>query len=150
MHNAQFARLVRVLLFPVLLCLLVGILVYGQQKPVIKQVPPAPTNPSSGSEMFKEYCAVCHGVAGKGDGPAVPALKTVPGDLRTLASRNGGKFPELKVYRVITGEDNVASHGTKDMPMWGQVFRDMSRGDDAVIRMRLTNLTKYIQSIQTK
>lgn len=150
MHNAQFARLVRVLLFPVLLCLLVGILVYGQQKPVIKQVPPSPTNPSSGSEMFKEYCAVCHGVAGKGDGPAVPALKMAPADLRTLASRNAGKFPELKVYRVITGEDNVASHGTKDMPMWGQVFRDMSRGDDAVIRMRLTNLTKYIESIQTK
>jgi mono/diheme cytochrome c family protein len=150
MHTAQFARLVRAILVPALLCLLVGIVIYGQQKPVIKQVPPAPTSPSSGSEMFKEYCAVCHGLTGKGDGPAIPALKMSPGDLRTLASRNGGKFPELKVYRVITGEDSVASHGTKDMPMWGQVFRDMSRGDDAVIKMRLTNLTRYIESIQMK
>lgn len=150
MHCPNFVRLVRALLFPVLLCLLVGIVVYGQQKPVVKQVPPASTNPSSGSEMFQQYCAVCHGVAGKGDGPAVPALKTMPGDLRTLASRNGGKFPELKVYRVITGEDTAAIHGSRDMPVWGHVFRDMGRGDDALVKMRLTNLTKYIESIQTR
>ena len=29
------------------------------------------TQPDSGPQMFKEYCASCHGAAGKGDGPAV-------------------------------------------------------------------------------
>jgi mono/diheme cytochrome c family protein len=35
----------------------------------IKNVPPNPTSPTSGKDMFKEYCAVCHGQDGKGGGP---------------------------------------------------------------------------------
>ena len=38
-------------------------------KPAIKHVPAPYTNPSSGKEMYNAYCASCHGLDGKGDGP---------------------------------------------------------------------------------
>ncbi|MCS7027046.1 MAG: cytochrome c [Bryobacteraceae bacterium] len=116
------------------------------QKPEIKQVAPKPTNPAAGAEMFREYCAACHGVDGKGGGPAAPAMKKPVPDLTLLSKNNGGKFPETRVYNSIQG-DMVASHGSKDMPIWGNVLRGVSR-DEATVKMRLTNLTNYIKSIQ--
>lgn len=116
------------------------------QKPEIKQVAPKPTNPSVGAEMYKEYCAACHGLDGKGAGPAAAAMKKPIPDLTMLSKNNGGKFPETKVYNSIQG-DMVASHGSKDMPIWGSVLRGVSR-DEATVKMRLTNLTNYIKSMQ--
>jgi mono/diheme cytochrome c family protein len=63
-------------------------------KPVIKKVPAALTSPTSGSEMFKEYCASCHGADARGRGPAAPALKASPADLTVLSRNNHGKFPD--------------------------------------------------------
>ena len=80
--------------------------------------------------MFREYCAVCHGVAGKGDGPAAAALKSHP-DLTQLAAKNGGKFDEAKVQYAIKGEaDAPIAHGSKDMPIWGPIFTQMGHNDD--------------------
>ena len=31
-----------------------------------------------GGDLYNELCAVCHGMSGAGDGPAVPALKQRP------------------------------------------------------------------------
>jgi mono/diheme cytochrome c family protein len=123
-----------------------AVMLYGQT-PVIKKVPPAATSAASGEEMFKAYCAVCHGLDAKGNGPAVPALKKVPGDLTELTKNAGGKFPELRVYHVIQGEVGVAAHGSKDMPIWGEVFREMRKGD-ADVKLRVRNLTKYLESLQ--
>lgn len=117
-------------------------------QPTVKNVPPSKTSPSSGAEMFRSYCAVCHGLDGKGNGPAVPALKTSPGDMTLLSKNNGGKFPELKVFNTIRGEVGYTAHGSKDMPIWGDVFREMGRGDAAQTSLRLRNLTKYIESLQ--
>jgi mono/diheme cytochrome c family protein len=121
----------------------------AQDKPTIKQVPPKMTNPSSGAEMFKSYCAVCHGVNAKGNGPAAPALKKQPADLTRLAADNSGKFPSLSVYNSIAGDNMMPAHGSADMPIWGDVFRTLSR-DEGARQMRLHNLTKYIESLQGK
>lgn len=98
--------------------------------------------------MFRSYCAPCHGVQGNGNGPAVAALKKVPPDLTMMAKRNGGKYPALAVYNSITG-DGVAAHGSKDMPIWGDVLRSMTRSE-AETKLRINNLTKYIESLQVK
>lgn len=121
-----------------------------QPKPVVKQVPPSKTSAANGAEMFKAYCAVCHGQDGKGGGPAVAALKSSPGDLTLLTKRNGGKFPELRVFNAIRGEVGIAAHGSQDMPIWGQVFQDMSRNDSAQTPLRIRNLTKFVESFQEK
>jgi hypothetical protein len=66
------------------------------------------------------HYAACHGTAARGDGPAAPALKTVPADLTRLSARNGGKFPEARVRRYIEGLDEISAHGSRDMPVWGR------------------------------
>lgn len=43
----------------------------------------------------------------------------------------------------------MPAHGSKDMPIWGDVFGSMSR-NESEMRMRLNNLTNYIESIQKK
>jgi mono/diheme cytochrome c family protein len=108
------------------------------------------TSAASGVEMYKTYCAVCHGVEGKGDGPAASALKARPADLTQLSKNNGGKFPALKVTAAIRGDGDVAAHGTKDMPVWGSLFWSMSHGHEGEVQQRVANLTKYIESLQAK
>jgi mono/diheme cytochrome c family protein len=133
-----------------LLVLFVGfacVAAYAQQ---VKKTAVTPTSPASGEEMFKTYCAPCHGVTGKGDGPAATALKKAPANLSELAQRNGGKFPELKVYGAIKGDLNTPAHGSKDMPIWGSVFQSLSHGDQGQVQLRISNLTKYIESLQVK
>jgi len=133
-----------------LVALVVAFAILGADTPTaIKKVQPSRTSPSSGKDMFATYCAVCHGRDGKGGGPAVAALKMPPPDLTTLTRRNSGKFPELRVFNTINGDLNVPAHGSKDMPVWGDVFRSMER-DNAAQQMRVSNLTKYIESLQSK
>ena len=105
---------------------------------------------ASGREMFIAYCASCHGKDGKGGGPAAAALKTPPANLTALSSQNGGTFPELRVLNSIRGDENVAAHGSAEMPVWGHEFRRISQGNPAVVEMRLSNLVAYIRSIQAK
>ncbi|MBK5292856.1 MAG: c-type cytochrome [Acidobacteriia bacterium] len=128
-----------------------AVIVYAQQPPpTIQRVTPSRTSPASGEEMFRAYCAVCHGVDAKGNGPAAPALKMMPADLTALAKENKGKYPELRVYSAITGEVGMPAHGSQEMPIWGEVFRSMSGGSDAQIKMRVRNLTKYVGTLQVK
>jgi len=122
----------------------------NQPQPTIKHVPVTATSPTSGSEMFKTYCAVCHGTDGKGNGPAAAALKVAPADLTTLSKNNGGKFPDMKVVSTIRGQSNLAAHGTQEMPVWGSLFWGMSRGHEGEVQQRVANLTKYIETLQQK
>lgn len=101
----------------------------------------------AGAELFRLYCATCHGVDGRGDGPAAQAMKRRPADLTTISRRNGGKFPAFRVTHTIDGYEVTASHGSRDMPIWGDFFHDMNR-DDVRLKLREYNLTEYIRSIQ--
>jgi mono/diheme cytochrome c family protein len=114
----------------------------------IKTTPVSRTSPVSGQEMFTTYCAVCHGTDAKGNGPAVPALKMAPPDLTKLSVNNGGKFPEMRVYSTIRGEADIPAHGSKDMPVWGALFRSLDRTDSSLVNLRLRNLTAFVQSLQ--
>jgi len=116
----------------------------------IQHVPIKSTSPASAKEMYTNYCAVCHGTDGKGGGPADSALKAAPADLTMLSKNNGGKFPALKVTSVIRGETENPAHGSREMPMWGTLFRGMSQGHEGEVQQRVANLTHYIESLQAK
>jgi hypothetical protein len=92
---------------------------------------------------------VCHGNDAKGSGPAAEALKKRPADLTQLSRKNGGAFPELHVMNYIKGQDVVAAHGNRDMPIWGQIFSQMS-GNQDLVQVRVYALLKYIETFQAK
>ncbi|HUO24486.1 MAG TPA: cytochrome c [Candidatus Aquilonibacter sp.] len=122
-----------------------------QKAPVtVKHVPIARTSATSGQEMFKDYCAVCHGADGKGNGPAASALKMPPADLTTLAQKNDGKYPAAHVAAVIRGQATLPSHGSQDMPVWGPLFSSISQGHEAQVQQRVANLVAYIGTLQAK
>jgi mono/diheme cytochrome c family protein len=138
----------RVLMLAFVLALL-AVFSLAQQKEV-KHVPLKQTSAASGKQMFETYCAVCHGKDGKGGGPAAEALKTAPTDLTALSQKEGGKFPSAHVASAIRGDINVPAHGSKDMPIWGNLFWHMSQGHEGEVQLRVANLTNYIESIQAK
>src|ERR1019366_6246280 len=135
----------------ILFTLATGVLwAQNESRPVVQKTPAGRTSASSGKEMYRAYCAACHGTDGKGDGPASAALKSWPLDLTDLAKRNAGKFPELRVFGAINGDLRVTAHGSKDMPTWGAVFAQMDGTDVARVKLRIRNLTRYIESLQVK
>jgi mono/diheme cytochrome c family protein len=119
----------------------------AQDKPKIVMKPPPATDATDAPAMFQAYCAACHGKQARGDGPAAPALKAAPADLTRISARNGGKFPVTKVRRYIEGLDELPAHGSRDMPVWGQILRGVS-GSTAGVQLRVEALTKYIESLQ--
>jgi mono/diheme cytochrome c family protein len=133
------------------LLLMLPLALAGQEhSKTIKHVPVKPTSAASGRQMFDNYCASCHGTDGKGSGPAAAALKTPPADLTTLSKSNGGKFPDMKVSATLRGEADLPAHGSKDMPVWGPLFRSVSGGHESEVQQRISNLTKYIETFQAK
>ncbi len=130
--------------------LFIAVLVHAQSKPEVKHVPAPLTSASSGKEMYKSYCASCHGKIGKGDGPAAPALKTPPSDLTLLSKNNSGKFPADRVASILRGQATVTAHGNREMPVWGPVFWHMSQGHEGEMQQRIANLTRYLELLQQK
>ena len=101
-----------------------------------------------GQTLFLTYCAVCHGKAADGQGPMAPILKVRVPDLTEITKRHGGKFPFERVQKRIDGTDPaVVGHGTREMPIWGPIFSQVTTDQDFG-KVRVYNLTKYLQSIQ--
>lgn len=113
----------------------------------VKQTNARPTGAWTGDQLYKEFCAVCHGTDGKGNGPAASALKVNPTDLTQISRRNSNKFNELKMRSVLAGGEDISAHGTPDMPIWGDVLKSIS-ANPAFGQMRVDALVKYLQSIQ--
>ena len=104
-----------------------------------------------GGEEFQQYCAACHGPSGVGDGPAAGELRKKPADLTHITARRGGTFPDAEIARFIDGRFDVPSHGTREMPIWGEKLGDpIAEGTDhdEVVRGKLLALIEYLKTIQ--
>ena len=116
----------------------------------LKRVPAKARLSHEGKDVYGDHCAVCHGMDGRGNGPAVAALKASPGDLTLISRRNGGRFPVIRLQRMLSGEgDEIVAHGSREMPMWGQIFRLTSPHPDAG-KAKVYNLVKHLESMQAK
>ena len=135
----------RIILFGVLI--LVVAVAGAQNKPAVDKVP---TIATSGKQTYMHYCASCHGVDARGDGPAAFVLRRPPPDLTTLAKRHGGKFPYEYVSDVLRFGTRILSHGSSDMPIWGPIFGSMDNYDEVAVRKRIKDLSDYLATLQEK
>ena len=116
-----------------------------------------------GEREFENSCADCHGMDAKGHGVLAANLTIPPPDLTLLAKKSGGVFPIESMYAVIDGRTQIASHGSRDMPIWGTRYRanaaehfigvpysGVSPNLEAYIRTRILNLIDYLRRIQQK
>lgn len=114
-----------------------------------------------GRREFLYKCAACHGESAKGDGAVAGALRIAPPDLTKLSQRNDGVFPYDRVYHVIDGRESVKAHGTRDMPVWGNVLTlegsganrsvsDVPVDMEVEVRARILLLMDYLNRIQTR
>ena len=106
---------------------------------------------SFGRAQFVEHCASCHGMKGRGDGPAATSLKIAPADLTRIATRRDGVFPDGDIAAIIDGRTEVAAHGSRAMPVWGRDFSARLGEDDIgdqLTRGRVLILVEYLKTIQ--
>lgn len=122
----------------------------GEAKPEVKKTPIKRTSAASGKEMFTQYCAPCHGAEGKGNGPAASAMKAPTTDLTQLAKTHGGKYPADMVAATLRFGSGPAAHGSADMPVWGPLFQSLDKFHDAIVQQRISNLVRYIETLQAK
>lgn len=104
---------------------------------------------------FRLSCSGCHGKDGRGLGANASGLSVEPPDLTTLRTRNGNVFPRERLRRIIDGREEIKMHGSREMPVWGQLFkRDAeeglggAEGDVATVKKRIDNLIHYIEALQ--
>lgn len=101
--------------------------------------------------LYRQYCATCHGEAGKGNGLFAAYLTVKPADLTRIAARREGEFPRGQVARIIAGEETVLGHGARTMPIWGERLQDDVIGGTskpAVARGRIAFLVDYLAALQ--
>lgn len=107
---------------------------------------------AAGEIEFQNYCAVCHGVDGRGYGIMRRYLQVPPADLTRLGNGEPGKFPFWEVYEKIDGAREVRGHGNREMPVWGDRFRaeagDNSKSSQAQAAGRILSIVFYLQHIQ--
>lgn len=111
-----------------------------------------------GKLEYESKCASCHGLKGKGDGPAAQSRKIRPADLSKLAANNRGVLPVNSMYSMIVGDKSIPAHGPRNMPVWGSIYTREAEGhhfetpqdSEAYVRGRILFLVEYINRLQVK
>lgn len=112
---------------------------------------PLSASAAAGANLFRTYCAACHGATGIGDGPLAAAMSPKPKDLTGLLKRNDGVYPGNLTYRIIDGRTRVPGHGGRDMPVWGDAFLKSSQSDnEAAVKVRIQALVDYLETLQAR
>ena len=116
--------------------------------PAQAQTKPDPSAAAKGAVVYVRYCVSCHGKDARGDGPLAADLRVKVPDMTTLSARNGGRFPEERVRRIIESGEVLRGHGTPDMPAWGDAFRKTEGTGRRTPQEAIGNLTQYLWSLQ--
>jgi mono/diheme cytochrome c family protein len=82
-----------------------------------------------GKRLYQMHCQKCHGVAGKGDGPAAAKLKNKPADLSNLSDKT------TETYIIVQ-----INQGKGDMPKWQDYLSNKESWD----------LTNYVRTLNKK
>lgn len=109
-----------------------------------------------GKAQYQARCAGCHGVNGKGGGPAARQAKLVVPDLTTYAKRNGGAFPAELAWQKIDGRP-VAWDSKAQMPVWGATFRHevtgppfSSKDPETYVAAEIRAIVEHLKTLQAR
>jgi mono/diheme cytochrome c family protein len=109
---------------------------------------------AKGKVTYRIYCSNCHGAEAEGDGKLAPLLTVKPADLTELVKKKDkGEFPAERVRAAIDGRAEVAGHGYREMPVWGDAFRptDPEMADPDKVKAaeaKIAELVAYLKTIQ--
>jgi mono/diheme cytochrome c family protein len=103
-----------------------------------------------GKLLFRIHCQTCHGESGAGDGPAAAGLSETPADLRQLKPAGDGRFDRERIARVIDGREEIPSHGSRAMPVWGLSLQDPASvtNQERDVAESIRDIVRFIESIQ--
>jgi mono/diheme cytochrome c family protein len=104
-------------------------------------------------ELFRHYCAACHGETAEGEGEMQSYLTLPVPDLTRLSARSGGEFPMGHVIRTIDGRAKTRGH-LGPMPYFAPMFArdEAAMRDDYQATVdaqgRILILAKYLEALQ--
>ena len=107
----------------------------------------------SGEELYRRFCAACHGAEGRGDGPVAGSFKVEVPDLTLIARRSHGLYPRDRVARIIDGRYILGAHGSRTMPVWGEDLSRLELGNpeaERATRIVIDRLADYVEQLQRK
>ena len=105
----------------------------------------------TGKELYQRFCASCHGVEGRGDGPVAATLSVQVPDLTLVARHSGNAFPRDRVVRIIDGRYTIGAHGSRTMPVWGEELGRAEVGNpdaERATRIVIDRLADYVWLLQ--
>jgi len=125
----------------------------GATAVVIKQVPLTYKEVAlkNGHEMYDHLCAACHGLTGKGDGPAASVLSNPVPDLTQLGVVTGSNH-HAQLEHVISGIDRTAHKDIVGMPLWFREFQYVRRDKFGRPRtmyanLKVHSLAEYVEEL---
>jgi len=120
---------------------------------VIKQVPLTYKDVAlnNGHEMYDNLCAVCHGLTGKGDGPAAPALNNSVPDLTQFKAKTGSQY-HAQLESTISGINRSVHKDIVGMPLWFREFQYVRRDKFGRPRtmyanLKVHSLAEYVEEL---
>ena len=120
---------------------------------VIKQVPLTYKDVAlkNGHEMYDHLCAACHGMTGRGDGPAAPALSNPVPDLTQFRSNTESDY-HAQLEKVISGLDRTVHKDIVGMPLWFREFQYVRRDKFGHPRtmyanLKVHSLAEYVEEL---
>jgi mono/diheme cytochrome c family protein len=105
----------------------------------------------SGQDLYSRFCASCHGISGRGDGPVAKSIRVEVPDLTLVTRRAGGKYPRERIVQIIDGRHILGAHGTRTMPVWGEDLSRLEIGNpdaERASRVVIEKLADYLGVLQ--
>ena len=101
---------------------------------------------NGGKEMYLKYCAACHATK-----QGTSGNRSEGSDLTLLRSQNKGAYPLDRVMSSIDGSRAVRAHGTRNMPVWGEVFRqehEKEKYTELTSLLKAKVIAEYVDTLQ--